>query len=116
MKQQENYDFKNTWHAPLQPVVCILLIPILNEVYIVEQLVLLTIHVLNKEILQFLGLKSAVYNWERVMAARVQYWKASESGNLPSLIPALRKIAILGLETKFYGLFCTWLYIQIVDK
>ena len=57
MKQQENYDFKNTLHAPLQPVVCILLIPILNEVYIVEQLVLQTIHVLNKEILQFLGLK-----------------------------------------------------------
>ena len=32
---------------------------------IVEQLVLPTIYVLNKEILQFLGLKSAVYNQEQ---------------------------------------------------
>ena len=31
-------------------------------VYTVEQLVLQTIHVVNKEILQSLGLKSAVYN------------------------------------------------------
>ena len=34
-------------------------------VYIVEQLVLQTIYVLNKEILKILGIKSAVYNWER---------------------------------------------------
>ena len=34
-------------------------------VYIVERLVLQTIYVLNKEILQFLSLKSAVYNQER---------------------------------------------------
>ena len=33
-----------------------------TAVYIVEQLVLQTIYVLNKEILQFLGLKFAVYN------------------------------------------------------
>ena len=32
-----------------------------------------TIYVLNKEILQFLGLKSAVYNQERVIMARVRY-------------------------------------------
>ena len=35
---------------------------IFTAVYIVEWLVLQTIYVLNKEILQFLGLKSAVYN------------------------------------------------------
>ena len=35
---------------------------------------------------------------------------ASASGNPPSLIPALRKIAILGLKTKFYVLFWTRLY------
>ena len=33
--------------------------PFITAVYIVEQLVLQTIYVLNKEILQFLGLKSA---------------------------------------------------------
>ena len=38
---------------------------------------------------------------------RIKYWKASGSGNPPSFIPALRKIAILGLKTKFYVLFCT---------
>ena len=53
MKQQENYDFKNTLHAPLQPVVCILLISILNEIYIVEQLVLQTIHVLIRKFINF---------------------------------------------------------------
>ena len=33
-------------------------------VYVVEQLVLQTSYVLNKEILRILGLKSAVYNQE----------------------------------------------------
>ena len=42
-------------------------------VYTVERLLLQTIHVLNKVILQFLSLKSAVYNQERVMMARVRY-------------------------------------------
>ena len=41
---------------------------------------------------------------------RIKYWKASGSGNPPSFIPALRKIAILGLKTKFYVLFCTRLH------
>jgi hypothetical protein len=39
--------------------------PFFTEVYIVEQLVLQTIYVLNKEILKFLGLKSAISNRER---------------------------------------------------
>ena len=43
---------------------------------------------------------------------RIKYWKASGSGNPPSLIPALRKIAILGLKTKFSMLFCRRLYMQ----
>ena len=34
-------------------------------VYIVAQLVLQTIYVLNKEILQFFSLKSAVYYWDQ---------------------------------------------------
>ena len=42
---------------------------------------------------------------------RIKYWKASGSGNPPSLIPALRKIAIYVLKTEFYVLhFCTRLY------
>ena len=35
---------------------------------------------------------------------RIKYWKASGSGNPPSIIPVLRKIAILGLKNV---LFCT---------
>ena len=41
---------------------------------------------------------------------KIKYWKASGSGNPPSLIPALQKSAILGLKTKFSILFCTRLY------
>jgi hypothetical protein len=43
---------------------------------------------------------------------RIIYLKASGSGNPPSLIPALRKLAILGLKTKFSILFCTQLYLS----
>ena len=39
------------------------------------RLILQTIYVLNKEILQFLGLKATAYNQERVIMARVQYAK-----------------------------------------
>ena len=39
--------------------------PFFTVVYIVERFVFQTIFVLNKEILQFLGQKSAVYNCER---------------------------------------------------
>ena len=42
---------------------------------------------------------------------RIKYWKSSGSGNPPSLIPALWKIAILGLKTKISILFCTRLYV-----
>ena len=38
---------------------------------------------------------------------KIKYWKASGSGNSLFLISALRKIAILGLKTNFYVLFCT---------
>ena len=47
---------------------------------------------------------------------RIEYWKASGSGNPPSLIPTLRKIAISGLKTKFYLLFCTRLHVVKVSK
>ena len=46
---------------------------------------------------------------------RIKYWKASGSGNPPSFIPALQKIAILGLKTKFSILFCTQLYFMCID-
>ena len=42
-------------------------------VYIVERLILQTIYVLNKEILQFLGLKYAVSNQERAIMACLRY-------------------------------------------
>ena len=48
--------------------------PFFTAFYIVEWLVLQTIYVLNKEILQFLGLKSYVYNQERVIMAHVHYF------------------------------------------
>ena len=43
---------------------------------------------------------------------RIKYWKASGSDKPPSLIPALRKIAILGLKSAkrpniFWGTVCT---------
>ena len=38
--------------------------PFFTAVYIAELLVLQTVYVLKKEILQFLGLKSVVYNQE----------------------------------------------------
>ena len=47
-----------------------------TAVHIVVGLILQTIYVLNKEILQFLGLKSAVYNQERVIMARLRHLQA----------------------------------------
>ena len=46
--------------CPYKP--CIFFTPFFTAVYIVEWLIVQTIYVLNKKILQFLGLKSAVYN------------------------------------------------------
>ena len=62
----------DTVHAPLLPTVCIFFTLFFTAIYIVERLVLQTIYVLNKVILQFLGLKSAVYNLERVILAHVR--------------------------------------------
>ena len=53
-----------TIRAPFQAAACILFTPFFTAVFIVERLVLLTIYVVNMEILQYLGLKSAVYNQE----------------------------------------------------
>ena len=48
--------------------------PFFTAVYILQRLVSQTIYVLlNEEILQFLSLKSAVYNQERVIMARGRY-------------------------------------------
>ena len=44
-----------------------------QKAFIVEWLVLQTIHLQKKSILRFLGLKSAVNNQERVTMARVRY-------------------------------------------
>ena len=41
---------------------------------------------------------------------RMKHWNASGNDNPPSLILALRKIAIYVLKMKFYELFCTRLY------
>ena len=53
---------------------CIFFTPFFIAVYIVERLVLQTIHVLNKEILQFLGQESAVYNRERFLIKSVRMY------------------------------------------
>ena len=50
--------------------------PAFIVVYVVEQLVLQTIYVLNEEILQFLGLKSAVYNQKRFQIKSWLQWRA----------------------------------------
>ena len=49
---------------------------------------------------------------QAVHIIRIKYWKASGCSNTPCLVPALPKIAILGLKTKFYVLFCTRLDIE----
>ena len=59
--------------APLKASACIFFTPFFTAVYIVERLVLQTIYVLDKEILQFLDLKSVVYNRERIIMAHVRY-------------------------------------------
>ena len=48
-------------------------------VYIVERLVLETIYVLNKQILQFFSLKSAVYNWEQFQIKSGLKWHMYDS-------------------------------------
>ena len=58
--------------------------PFFTAAYIVEGLLLQTIYVLKKEIVQFFGLKSSVYNrktvsnQERVIMARVLYVVAKQ--------------------------------------
>ena len=47
--------------------------PFFTAVYFVERLLLQSIFVQNKKILQFLSLKYAVYNPEQVLMARVRY-------------------------------------------
>ena len=47
---------------------------------------------------------------------RIKHQKASGSGNPPSLIPTLQKIAILGLKTKFSILFCTRLQYTVFAR
>ena len=57
----------------MHAVACIFFNPFFTGVYMVEWLLLQTIYVLNKEILQFLDLKSTVYNQERFIMACVRY-------------------------------------------
>ena len=52
---------------------CIFFTPFFTAVYIVERVVLPTIYVLNKEILQFSNIKSAVSNQEGVIVERIRY-------------------------------------------
>ena len=60
----------------LQAAACILFTPYFTTVYIVVQLVLQTIYVLNKEIFQFFSLKSVAYNHERFQINSGLYWRA----------------------------------------
>ena len=77
--------------------------PFFTAVYIVERLVLQTIYVLNKEILQFLGLKSSVYNQEQPYIS----YKASYETSLKKAFES-RKIGLhtvtrkIHCEYKFY--------------
>ena len=48
--------------------------PHFHSVYIVEELILQTIYVVKKENLRFLGLKSAVYNWEQFQIKSGLLW------------------------------------------
>ena len=66
----------NTVSAPFQRGACIFFTPFFTGVYIVERLVLQTIYVLNKEIFQFLGLKSSVNNRERFQIKSGLEWSA----------------------------------------
>ena len=52
-----SFDILHTVLAPLQAAACVLFTAVYNQ----ERLILQTIYVVNKEILQFLGLKCAVY-------------------------------------------------------
>jgi hypothetical protein len=51
-----NHHFLTTVHASLFAAACIFFTPFFTAVYIVEWLILQTIYLLKKEILQFLGL------------------------------------------------------------
>ena len=78
-------------------------------VYIVEQLILQTIYVLNKEILQFLGQKSrAVSNWEQVMMARVQKVKFPNYWNLAQYIEQLRILNLKNFFDDIISFFGQW--------
>ena len=63
-----------TWYSFLRNG-CYIFYPFFTAVCIVERLVLQTIYLLDKEILQFLGLKSTVYNWERFQIKNGLYWR-----------------------------------------
>ena len=56
----------HTVRKKLPYAACIFLTSFFTAIYIVFILVLQTIYVINKKILQFLGLKSAVHNQERL--------------------------------------------------
>ena len=62
-RNMENHNLK--FQYCMRPILCIFFTPFITAVITVERLVLQIIYVLNKEILQFLSLKSAVYNWEQ---------------------------------------------------
>ena len=49
--------------------------------YIIERLILQTIYILKREIVQFFGLISAVYNQEQVIIAHVWYFAATFQQN-----------------------------------
>ena len=52
-----------------------------------------------------------IFKPQALYIMRINYWKASGICNPQSFISALLKIAIVGLKTKSYVLFCTRLYL-----
>ena len=78
------FEIQSTVCVPLYAAACIFSTPFSTAVYIAVRLVLQTNYVLNKEIPQFLGLKPAVYNRERVTLERVRYLQQIILGYLKS--------------------------------
>ena len=63
---------QTTIRALLKATACIFFNSFFSATYVVERLIVQKINLLNKEILQFLGLKTGVSNQDQVIMARVQ--------------------------------------------
>ena len=97
-------------------MVCLFFTLFFTSAYIVERLVLKTIYMPNKEILQFLGLKSAVYNWER-LHIKSGYLVAQAFGHVSNFFWQVCFIKIFGkfqwifnfCKECYYCKICIWI-------